>query len=234
LSPENAKYSKNQNDFWEGKTPYARYNASSLHEFGQQKLSRLRRATFYCRLWRTVGSTVTIAFVDVDYKGAGARAACVLTESWEAESPASTCVSDIETAEPYEPGNFYRRELPCIVSVLGMLPLLPEIVVVDGYVWLSSVDRPGLGARLYEALGRGTPVVGIAKTAFKGIESYTCVVRVLRGTSRNPLFVTAVGVEPDIAAQCVRRMAGKHRIPEILRITDRLCRTRESTGNNAA
>ena len=177
---------------------------------------------------------MTIAFVDVDYKGAGARAACVLTESWEAESPASTCVSDIETAEPYEPGNFYRRELPCIVSVLRMLPLLPEIVVVDGYVWLSSVDRPGLGARLYEALGRGTPVVGIAKTAFKGIESYTCVVRVLRGTSRNPLFVTAVGVEPDIAAQCVRRMAGKHRIPEILRITDRLCRTRESTGNNAA
>ena len=176
---------------------------------------------------------MTIAFVDVDYKGAGARAACVLTESWEAESPTSTYVRDIEAVEPYEPGNFYRRELPCIVSVLRMLPLLPEIVVVDGYVWLSSVDRPGLGARLYEALGRGTPVVGIAKTAFKGVESCTGVIRVLRGTSRNPLFVTAVGIEPEVAAQCVRRMAGKHRIPEILRITDRLCRTRASTGNNA-
>ena len=87
---------------------------------------------------------MTIAFVDVDYKGAGARASCVLTESWEAESPTSTYIRDIEAVEPYEPGNFYRRELPCIVSVLRMLPLLPEIVVVDGYVWLSSADRSGL------------------------------------------------------------------------------------------
>ena len=152
---------------------------------------------------------MTITFVDVDYKGSGALASCVLTESWEAESPTSTYIRDIEAVEPYEPGNFYRRELPCIVSVLRMLPLLPEIVVVDGYVWLSSVDRPGLGARLYEALGRGTPVVGIAKTAFKGVESCTRVVRVLRGTSRNPLFITAVGIEPDVVAQCVRRMTEK-------------------------
>lgn len=177
---------------------------------------------------------MTIAFVDVDYKGAGARAACVVTESWEAESPQSTYIRDIEAVEPYEPGNFYRRELPCIVSVLRLLPSLPETVVIDGYVWLSSVDCPGLGARLYEALGRGTPVVGIAKTAFKKVESWPGVVEVLRGTSRNPLFVTAVGIEPELAAQCVRRMAGRHRIPEILRITDRLCRSRISTGKNAA
>jgi endonuclease V-like protein UPF0215 family len=37
-----------------------------------------------------------------------------------------------------------------------------------------------------------------------------------------------VGIEPDVAVQCVRRMAGQHRIPEILRITDHLCRIRES------
>jgi deoxyribonuclease V len=171
----------------------------------------------------------SIAFVDVDYKGTGARAACVLTESWEAESPISTYIRDIEAVEPYAPGNFYRRELPCILAVLRMLPSLPDTVVVDGYVWLSSVDRPGLGARLYEALGRGTPVVGIAKTAFKGAESCDCVVQVLRGVSRHPLFVTAVGIDPNIVAECVCRMAGKHRIPLILRITDRLCRSRAFT-----
>lgn len=193
----------------------------------------IRFATFYCRLWRTVNSAVSIAFVDVDYKNTGARAACVLIESWEDETPHSTYVRGIEAVEPYEPGNFYRRELPCIIAVLRLLPALPETVVVDGYVWLSSVDRPGLGARLYEALDRGTPVVGIAKTAFKGVESSSDVVRVLRGTSRKPLFVTAVGIEPEVAAQYVRRMAGKHRIPEILRITDCLSRSRASTGNNA-
>ncbi len=68
---------------------------------------------------------MTIAFLDVLYKDAEARAACALTESWEAESPVSTYVQDIETVEPYEPGNFYRRELPCLLSVLRLLPALP-------------------------------------------------------------------------------------------------------------
>lgn len=171
---------------------------------------------------------MTIAFLDVDYRDKGARAACVLIESWEAASPSATCVQDIDAVEPYEPGNFYRRELPCLVSVLRLLSALPEIAVVDGYVWLSPGDRPGLGARLYEALERGVPVVGIAKTVFAGIESCAGVVQVLRGTSRKPLFVTSVGLEPDVAAQCVRRMAGKHRIPEIVRAADRLARGRSS------
>jgi len=168
---------------------------------------------------------VTIAFLDVDYKGTGACAACVLADSWEAESPASTYIQNIRTAEPYEPGSFYRRELPCLVSVLSLLPSLPETVVVDGYVWLSSDYRPGLGAHLYDALGRRAPVVGIAKTAFAGIESCASVVRVLRGISRNPLFVTAVGIKPEIAANYVRGMAGKHRIPEMMRIADHLSRS---------
>lgn len=171
---------------------------------------------------------MSIAFVDVDYKGSAARAACVLTDSWEAKFPLSTYVLDIEAVEPYESGHFYRRELPCILSVLQRLPSLPETVVVDGYVWLSSIDRPGLGARLYDALGRSTPVIGIAKTAFKGAESSDVVARVLRGASRKPLFITAAGIEVEVAAECVRRMSGKHRIPEIVRIADRLSRSRDS------
>jgi deoxyribonuclease V len=47
-------------------------------------------------------------------------------------------------------------------------------------------------------------------------------VPVVRGASRNPLFVTAVGMAPDVAAGHVRAMAGKHRIPDIVRIVDRL------------
>jgi deoxyribonuclease V len=104
-------------------------------------------------------------------------------------------VEETDAIEPYEPGSFFRRELPCLLSMLRLPPSLPEIVVVNGYVWLPSPLRPGLGAYLYEALGRRAPVIGIAKTAFAGAHSCEAVARVFRGDSRNPLFVTAVGIE---------------------------------------
>ncbi len=146
----------------------------------------------------------------------------MIAGSWEAEAPGSTYVEDIAAVEPYEPGSFYRRELPCLVSVLRLLPALPDAIVIDGYVWLPLPTRAGLGARLHEHLGGKIPVVGIAKSAFRGVESCSAVVPVFRGASRKPLFVTAVGMDVEIAAQHVRRMAGKHRIPEIARITDYL------------
>jgi len=170
------------------------------------------------------GIAMTIALLDVHYKGAGARAACVLCESWKSQFPSATQVQEIGAVNAYEPGNFFRRELPCLLSVLRLVPLPPDTVVVDGYVWLSSVHRPGLGAYLYEALGRSTPVVGIAKSAFVGVKSSSAVACVFRGTSRRPLFVTAVGVELRIAVQNVRQMAGKHRIPEMMRLADQLSR----------
>lgn len=168
---------------------------------------------------------MTIAFLDVGYKGTEARAACVLAESWESDAPDSIYVQDINSVAPYEPGQFFRRELPCLLSVLRLLPALPEIIVVDGYVWLS-VGRAGLGAHLYEALGRRVPVVGVAKTAFVGARSCDIVAKVLRGRSRKPLFVSAAGITLDAATQGVRRLAGKHRIPEMIRIADRLSRSR--------
>jgi deoxyribonuclease V len=171
-----------------------------------------------------VGRTLTIAFLDVGYTGAQARAACVLADSGESEVPDSTYLQDIDAVEPYDPGNFFRRELPRLLSVLRVLPSLPEVAVVDGYVCLSPARRPGLGAHLYDALGRRVPVVGIAKTAFVGARSCNAVAQVIRGRSRQPLFVTAAGMELADAERGVRRMAGKHRIPEMMRIVDRLSR----------
>ena len=171
---------------------------------------------------------MSIVFLDVDYAGTGARAAAVLAESWDAESPISTYVQDIEAVAPYESGLFYRRELPCLLAVLRRLPVAPGTIVIDGYVWLSSARRPGLGARLYEALGGATPVVGIAKRVFAGLESCAEVVWVIRGASRQPLFVTAVGIEAAVAARCVRRMAGRHRLADMMRLVDQLARRRTS------
>jgi deoxyribonuclease V len=167
----------------------------------------------------------TIAFLDVHYKKAGARAACVVADAWEAESAASMYTQDIDTVQPYQPGSFYRRELPCLLSVLQRLPALPDTVIIDGYVWLPSLGRPGLGAHLHEALGGRACVVGIAKTAFAGAQTCAAVVPVMRGASRKPLFVTAAGMDVSVAAECVRRMAGKHRIPTLLKRVDRLCRS---------
>lgn len=158
--------------------------------------------------------------VDVDYRDPGAVAAAVLFERWEEASPAREVIERIDAVLPYEPGGFYRRELPCLEAVLRKAAIEPTCVIVDGYVWLGE-ERPGLGAHLFEALGRRVPVVGVAKTAFAGA---TGALEVCRGASKQPLFVTAAGMDAAVAADHVRAMQGAHRIPTLLRRVDHLCR----------
>jgi deoxyribonuclease V len=162
-----------------------------------------------------------IACVDVDYRDEGAIAACVLLRAWEDETPAAEWVERIERVEPYEPGQFYRRELPCLLAVLARSPEPPTVVVVDGYVWLADETRPGLGAHLHESLGRRLPVIGVAKTQFL---SAVVAREVRRGASARPLYVTAVGVDAEEAARCVGRMHGPYRVPTALKRVDQLCR----------
>lgn len=166
-----------------------------------------------------------IAFLDVGYRSSGARAACVLANSWQDDIAVGSYIADIASVAEYEPGQFFRRELPCLMEVLRRLPLQPVAVVIDGYVWLPSRGRAGLGAHLYEALGRRIPVIGIAKTAFAGAEVSKDVVKVLRGNSKRPLFVTAVGVDLEQAAGWVKSMSGAHRMPALMAAADRLSRT---------
>ena len=168
---------------------------------------------------------MTIAVVDVAYRGRGAHAACAVIDAWDGNSPLFARTAAVSTVLPYAPGRFYVRELPCLLAVLEALPQLPPTVVVDAYVVLPG-GRPGLGAHLHDALGGRTTVVGIAKTPFAGALSCPFIVPVTRGASGNPLFVTAVGMAPDDAARHVRAMAGRHRIPDIVRIVDRLARER--------
>lgn len=186
-----------------------------------------------CRQSAREVAFVKIAILDVDYRNGGARAACLLADEWSVQVPASAYFSDIDSVEEYEPGAFFRRELPCLLQVLKLLPSPPDIVVIDGYVWLSSSRRPGLGAHLYHAMGSTVPVIGVAKTAFHGAESCPIVVQVQRGSSKKPLFVTSVGVEPEVAGSWVQGMAGPHRIPTLLTAVDQLSRS-SSTGQSAA
>jgi hypothetical protein len=41
-----------------------------------------------------------IAFLDVGYEGSGARAACVLADSWKSALPHATYVREIDAIEP--------------------------------------------------------------------------------------------------------------------------------------
>lgn len=169
---------------------------------------------------KILSSRSMITCLDVDYRNDAAFAAAVTFRGWADTRAVDERVVEVPDVQPYESGQFYRRELPCLLAVLETLPPV-ETVIVDGYVWLDGVSKPGLGARLYEALGGGIAVVGVAKTSFRGVNG---VCEVMRGSSMRPLFVTAAGMHANSAAERVRSMQGNHRIPTLLARVDYLCR----------
>jgi len=162
-----------------------------------------------------------ILCVDVHYQAAAVTTACVGFSEWSDERSRFELVLRSPTAaEPYEPGQFYKRELPFIVEARSRITAPVEVLIIDGYVWLGA-DKPGLGARVFDALGKRTPVVGVAKSSFRGADA---AVPVIRGQSRHPLFVTAVGIDARQAAEYLRTMHGAHRVPTLLKRVDRLAR----------
>jgi deoxyribonuclease V len=160
-----------------------------------------------------------LACVDVHYRVKGAVAACLLFRDWTDDVSTWERVESIPHVLPYVTGQFYQRELPCLLSVLEHISDPLEAIVIDGYVWLGE-DRPGLGAYLYESLQRNVPVIAVAKTHFPAAPA----IAVRRGGSRRPLHVTAVGLDRNMAAQHLEAMHGPYRIPTLLRRVDQLCR----------
>ena len=79
-----------------------------------------------------------IACVDVDYRDDSAIAACVLFRDWADAVSTAEHVRRIDRVEPYQPGQFYKREMPCLLAVLAEVAEPLETVVVDGYVWLAD------------------------------------------------------------------------------------------------
>src|SRR5262245_8771648 len=150
-----------------------------------------------------------IACVDVADDGARAVAACIVAAGWTAEAPIETHVTRLERVREYVPGRFFERELPCISRVLSRVGEPLDVVVVDGYVWLDGRGRRGLGAHLFDSLGGGCAVVGVAKTPFRrddGPGGAGAALEVLRGSSARPLYVTAIGMDAAEAAARVRSM----------------------------
>jgi deoxyribonuclease V len=152
-----------------------------------------------------------------------AKAVGVLFHDWTDAEPARVIEVNIPAVEDYEPGAFYKRELPCILAVLAACELVElDLIVIDGYVILNDSGKPGLGVYLYEALQRRIPVIGVAKTSF--FENTVHVAEVLRGDSTKPLFVTSIGVDLNEAARAVQSMHGEFRMPYLLKLLDGVTR----------
>jgi deoxyribonuclease V len=161
--------------------------------------------------------------LDVQYGDSRACGACVGFEDPVSSEPAFVLVEAFQGAPaPYVPGRFRERELPYLnrlVTLAGDRCALVEAIIIDGFVWLGE-NRPGLGLHLHEALGSRTPVIGVAKTPFKGAPGG----EIRRGRSVRPLFVTSVGLDQREAENLIRSMHGEHRIPTLLKLADRASR----------
>jgi deoxyribonuclease V len=165
-----------------------------------------------------------ILAIDVQYSKDTAFVAGVAFSDWCSEAPQEEYISVVYGIEKYEPGKFYKRELPCILKLLEEHHLRPETIIVDGYVFLDGKQETGLGKHLHDSLGGQIEVLGVAKKAFSGIEQNH---EIFRGKSKKPLFITASG-DLESAKVHISMMFGENRIPAILKRADQLCREEAS------
>ena len=165
------------------------------------------------------GVRTMIAAFDVHYFGEDdASAGAVLFHEYTDAEAAAEYAVIVSGVSQYVPGKFYRRELPCILKLLERIDEALDEMVIDGYVTLG--DSPGLGQHLFEHFGGRIPVVGVAKSRYRGSSG----IEVLRGRSKRPLHVTSAGIDPHLAAERIKAMHGAHRVPTLLRRVDLLAR----------
>ncbi|WP_035650610.1 endonuclease V [Flavobacterium sp. ASV13] len=158
---------------------------------------------------------------DTYYYDNKAKTVCLEFTEWNQEKDFKVHTEIIDNVSEYIPGEFYKRELPCILSLLNNINLKEEtIIIVDGFVYLDDDKKYGLGGHLYEKLNKKIPIIGVAKTNFASIEKDKKPL--FRGDSKKPLFVTSIGIDLEDAFQKIESMAGEFRIPTLLKEMDRL------------
>ncbi|MCD2258294.1 endonuclease V [Psychroserpens luteolus] len=162
--------------------------------------------------------------LDVHYKSNYAKSVGLTFLNKSDNEPQETLIETIEHIAPYQPGEFYKRELPCLLEVISKIDLnCINAILIDGHVYVDNDGRYGLGGYLYQALENKTPIIGIAKRAFHANKN--TVKEVYRGTSNNPLHISAIGIDLDAAAQFIKEMHGNHRHPTLLKTLDTITKS---------
>ncbi|WP_347053489.1 endonuclease V [Flavobacterium olei] len=158
---------------------------------------------------------------DTYYFDGKAKTVCLEFEKWNESENFKIYSEVINNVEEYIPGEFYKRELPCILSLLKQIDLSTvDVIIVDGFVYLHDDKKYGLGGYLYEKLNKQIPIIGVAKTNFASIEINKK--SLLRGESKKPLYITSIGIDLDEAFAKVENMSGEFRFPTLLKELDRL------------
>lgn len=105
--------------------------------------------------------------IDVAYQNNTAKVVGGFFKNWEDNQLTSISQKMLSNIEPYEPGEFYKRELPCIMAFLADCKSHKiELIIIDGFVYLDDDDKKGLGAYLFDALDQKIPIIGAAKSSF--------------------------------------------------------------------
>lgn len=162
-----------------------------------------------------------IIAIDVHYREDYARIVALAFHNWEDTQPFQTYIAIKNDIVEYEPGAFYKRELPCIVEIMKSIDLTQvQYIIVDGYVYLDDTGKKGLGYYVYDYYEGKIPIIGVAKSRF--FENAHYVRPILRGESQSPLYITAIGINLDEAAQNIKNMYGDYRMPTLLKLLDTL------------
>jgi deoxyribonuclease V len=158
--------------------------------------------------------------IDVHYKENYAKAVGAIF-NWEDATPQHIIIEKITNVEEYIPGQFYKRELPCIMALVAKVDLVElEAIIIDGHIYIDHLKNYGLGAHLWEALHQKIPIIGIAKKAFH--TNKETVITITRGTSKQALYISSIGVAAIDLVSKIKNMHGDFRIPTVLKYIDTL------------
>ena len=164
--------------------------------------------------------------VAVHQDGHETRAAAVAFDEWDAVEASRTFTSRVAQTKQPQRSEPDHRDLLCLLQLLREHALEPAVILLDGAVHLDAADTPGLGRRLYDALGCRTAVIGVSTRSMPGMPAQF---EVLREEETRPLIVTCAGIDIGAAKVRVRTMHGKRRIPTLLKLVARIARTGQSS-----
>lgn len=163
---------------------------------------------------------------DTYYFNNKAKTVSICFDDWSDEENYKVETEIIENSEEYQSGEFYKRELPCILSLLNKIKTQNvTTIIIDGFVYLDDNQRLGLGGHLYLQLQGKIPIIGVAKTNFATLEKNKR--QLLRGSSMKPLYITSIGIDLDYAPELIKNMKGNNRIPTLLKTLDTLTKEKD-------